>query len=479
MSILKKTKDTKEHVDLDRYRQKKRKWWLWLPLLLVGLVGAWVLLTTLLALRNSTVGNTDPSLAILKNKGAQENVNVLLIGIGGENHPGGTLADSIMVASINVRTKHVSLLSIPRDLYVTIPNGGGKDKINAVHAYGERTKGVKGGGPALLKEVVATVTGVPIHYFVRVDFEGFTKIIDTVGGVTVTVPKAINDPRYPDKNMKGYDPFSITAGTHKLDGKTALKYVRSRESTSDFDRARRQQQVLSALKDKVLSAQVLANPKKVTDIISVLGKHILTDISAGEINQLITIAKEMSNPTIKSYVIDNGEDGLLVSSRAANGASILLPRAGASDYADIHVFVKGYFAASDITKETPTIELRRSSGTSKEVSAKVSKQLEAAGFTVTEGTNVPVTETKTTLYRHINKPKKATEAFLKSAYGVTPQSSSAGGTADYVFILASDFSKIIKSHATTADVTNATPPPLLSDGSTTFQEDTAGQSRVE
>jgi len=169
---------------------------------------------------------------------ADGRVNILLIGMGGTGHKGGLLTDTIMVLSIKPEAKQAALLSIPRDLYVPIP-GAGSAKINSAHALGEQRE--TGTGPALAKSVVGTVLDLPIHYYIRVDFAGFTKLIDAVDGLDINVEKAIADPFYPDERTEGYAPFYLKAGPKHMDGKLALKYARSRETTSDFDRARRQQ----------------------------------------------------------------------------------------------------------------------------------------------------------------------------------------------------------------------------------------------
>ncbi|HEY1074435.1 MAG TPA: LCP family protein, partial [Patescibacteria group bacterium] len=180
MSIVTKTKDNHSSVDLDRFRQKKKRRWLFVLLGLILAVAVWFASTIFIAYNRATTTNTTGGSSILQGAGKKEEkgtINILLIGIGGASHPGGTLADTIMIASIDTTTQTVSLVSLPRDLYVTLPDGGGKEKINAAHSYGEKNWKTKGGGPAMLKQVVSQVTGVPIHYFVRIDFDGFKKIV--------------------------------------------------------------------------------------------------------------------------------------------------------------------------------------------------------------------------------------------------------------------------------------------------------------
>ncbi len=183
------------------------------------------------------VGSLDPTK--LKGEG-DGRINILVLGIGGVGHEAPTLSDTMLVLSIDPQTKDTAMLSIPRDLYVKIPATGKYatqySKINAANAYG---------GPELAAKVVSSVIGVPIHYYILVDFSGFRQAVDAVGGVDVTVGKAIYDPEYPCDNEKGgYCPFSVAAGPQHMNGTVALRYARSRKSTSDFDRAARQQQII-------------------------------------------------------------------------------------------------------------------------------------------------------------------------------------------------------------------------------------------
>jgi len=237
--------------------------WFILVFLLIGLgVGSWVGYTANRALKKITddSGNSNSSLFSflgdfdsnnLKGK-AQGRTNILLLGMGGKNHPGGMLTDTMIVLSINYSEKKIGLISVPRDLWVPIP-GFGSAKINEAYADGEKNNTAQkttGGGGTLASRTVENILGIPIHYYVSADFDGFKKAVDTLGGVDIYVEKPIYDPFYPAANMINYDPFKIDAGQHHMDGALALKYARSRETTSDFDRSRRQQQVMSAMKDK-------------------------------------------------------------------------------------------------------------------------------------------------------------------------------------------------------------------------------------
>lgn len=191
-----------------------------------------------------------------------DRVNILLIGVGGDQHPGGgrNLADAIIVASFRPSTHQVALLSVPRDLYTRVGRYG-THRINRAHAIGAST-GYPGGGPALLMDTVSNVIGEPIHGFVRVDFEAFEKVIDALGGVDITVPHTFYDTLFHDR---------FVAGRQHMNGERALRYARYRyingPEGDNFGREQRQQQLLAALQAKLAemsAADVLTLMKATT-----------------------------------------------------------------------------------------------------------------------------------------------------------------------------------------------------------------------
>lgn len=355
---------------LDRFRRKTRlkARTIWLSLFAVAVMGVvWFGASAASAL-NQISSSSDTKSPILKmiGKAVDPNalagegdgrINILLIGVGGSGHPGGTLADSIMVFSLDPQNKKLALLSIPRDLRVTVPDVG-TTKINATHSYGENKKA--GEGPKLIKETVSDILDLPIHYFVRVDFQGFVKLIDNLGGVTVDVTKAVNDPLYPAKDMLGYDPFYVKTGVEKMNGTTALKYARSRETSSDFDRAARQQQILVAFREKALSAGVLTNPKKISDTLGILGSHVRTDLELGEMQRLIGLMKDVDTGSIISKVLDNSADGPLKS--VSDGGYYLVPKAG--DFSEVRRIAHELFTDPYLVREKARIEILNATGTS-------------------------------------------------------------------------------------------------------------------
>jgi len=252
-----------------------------------------------------------------------DRLNVLILGLRGEGDPnGGLLTDTMMVLSYKPKTGEVALISIPRDLYITLPNSDKQGKINEAYAYGVSNKNWKS-GLAYSKEAIEDVTGLDIHYVASIDFTAFKEIIDTLGGLTIYLdePFVENVPF-----EEGY--ISLPAGKNTLDGQKALLYSRARYSSSDFDRAKRQQQVLVAVKEKALNAGILSNPVKLVAILDSLGNHVRTDAELWEIKEMAEMSRTVNTSTIKHKVFDTSAEGLLYQAHNSAGAYILLPVGG-------------------------------------------------------------------------------------------------------------------------------------------------------
>lgn len=292
-------------------------------------------------------------------------INILLLGMRGENVPGGgLLADTIMVVSIKPDENKVAMISIPRDLYVQVPGTENREKINAVYAHGmERGKQ---GGIEDMERIVGEISGMEIHYGVSINFKGFTDLVNAVGGIDVTLDKPFtesmqfNEDHVCDgdkggvftiptgkyeykKNEKGKivaqyplctnsspecgGNFTLPAGANHLDGDKALCYARARYQTSDFERAKRQQIVIQKIKDKAVSVGTLSDFEKVNAIMNALGDNVRTDMQAWEMKQAFSIYQKMQSPQIVQRVLEDSEEGLLYHPEESNGAGyILLPR---------------------------------------------------------------------------------------------------------------------------------------------------------
>lgn len=276
----------------------------------------------------------------------EDRINILLLGMRGENIPGGgLLSDTNIVISIKPTEKKVAMISIPRDLYVTVPGTSDKQKINAVHSYGEQ-KG-KGQGLEDMKTVVNEVLGIPIHYAISINFEGFKQLINAVGGIEITLEKPFEEAMQFDefkvcdpnvftvptgkyelkKNEKGKivaqyplcsnpqkecgGSFSLPAGKQTLNGDQTLCFVRSRVTSSDFERAKRQQLILQFLKDKLTSAGTLTDFGKINAILNALGDNVRSDMQAWEMKRFYELYSGMTDFQTYQRVLEASEEGLL------------------------------------------------------------------------------------------------------------------------------------------------------------------------
>lgn len=266
-----------------------------------------------------------------------ERLNVLLLGIRGVDDPnGGLLTDSMMVASVELKTGRIALISVPRDLYVTMPNHDFKNKINEAYAIGMKDERSWKGGLEYSKIAVSAVTGLDIHYAASVDFRAFKEVIDTLGGITITLSQPFSELSQFEEG-----PIALPAGKQTIGGDTALLFVRARFSSNDFDRAKRQQQVLLAIKEKALGLGVLSNPMKIIAILDTLGNHVRTDAELWEIQEMALLAQKADSSKIRHKVFNTAENGLLYAARDASGAYILLPEGG--DYLKIQEEIKNIF----------------------------------------------------------------------------------------------------------------------------------------
>jgi len=286
-------------------------------------------------------------------------INILLLGMGGEGHSGKYLTDTIMIVSINPKTYKTALLSIPRDLYVQIPESNIYTKINAVYSYEmRRTSNDSAKAAESVEKVIQEITGQPIDYYFSLNFEGFTDIIDEIGGIDINVPEDIYDSRYPGPNFS-YQTFEIKKGAHHLDGKTALKYARVRHAKGgDFSRATRQQLIIAATKRKAFSIKTILSPAKIGGLMDALGENLKTDVQFNEIASFLNLSKNINIYQTINRVLDAwSKDSLLAVSHVQLGgarAFILIPRI--NNYKEIQELAENIFEADFIRKQKQEIE---------------------------------------------------------------------------------------------------------------------------
>lgn len=286
-------------------------------------------------------------------KSVNGRVNVLLLGIAGGTHDGASLTDTIMVASYDLKSNKVALISIPRDLW--LPEFS--SKANTIYQIGLTQKN----GLGLAKTVMGNIVGLPIQYGLRLDFRGFTAAVDAVSGIGVEVDSAFVDYNYPIEGKENdlcsfeekevdfsletaqklnvepgkqkvliapdgsiatdsakedmgakyftcrFERLSFNAGETHMDGETALKFVRSRHGTngegSDFARSKRQEKVLMAFVHKVLSIETLSDASKISELLKTFGKSIDTDVSVKEAIEFYKLSRKMGK--VANIVLDN------------------------------------------------------------------------------------------------------------------------------------------------------------------------------
>lgn len=312
----------------------------------------------------------------LKTEKKTGNVNILILGKGGGRHEGPDLTDTIIVTTINPNKNTITLISIPRDLW--IPDLAAK--INTAYAYGQEKNNQ---GKLLAKSAVSQVTGRQIDYVLVIDFSAFVNLVDHLGGIDVNVRNTLDDYKYPLEGKEDdpcdhsdeevidlsaqiatgsakteeafpcrYEHIHFEAGIQHMNGEEALKFSRSRHGIngegSDFARAQRQQDVINAIRDKSLSIGVILNPFKTLGIFNILKDNIDTNADIREIDDFINLANKMQKAKITSVVVDYGDaqegrNGLLINppvSEAQKLQWVLTPRIGDGDFSEIHEYIK-------------------------------------------------------------------------------------------------------------------------------------------
>ena len=302
----------------------------------------------------------------------KESFNIAVLGIGGARHDGPDLSDTIIMANVNIKQNKVHMFSIPRDLWLK----GDQDKVNSIYAKEK----MEGGGIPAVEDMLYYITGQRIDYVVVLDFEGFTKLVDHLDGIDVDVVRTLDDYHYPIEGMEDdscgktdedieafiatnsaeqdiwdyfpcrYKHLHVEAGLVHMNGQEALEFVRSRHGVggegSDFARSRRQQLVISALREKAFSLGVILNPVKLIGVYNILRENIDTNIDIEKIDDFIKLANKLQKGEINNYVIDEGnainQYGLLKHPPITDEYRlkwVLIPRKGNGDFSEIKQYV--------------------------------------------------------------------------------------------------------------------------------------------
>lgn len=303
------------------------------------------------ALRVSRETGISPALGmqLLTGDGAQlksssGRTNILLLGVGGGEHDGADLTDTMMVISLRTTTPSAAFVSIPRDIWSDTL----KDRVNSAYYYGEQKK--EGGGLLLAKVVAEDVIGMPIQYSILVDFSGFKEIVDLVGGIDVQITKGFVDHDYPiagkekdtcpgdPANRCVYETVQFDVGVERMNGERALKYVRSRhaegEEGTDFARSRRQQDVIIALKDKLMQPTQWFTPARGRELLDVVVRATESDMSLGELASVGKRIVKINDTDIHKISID---DLLYSPPTSWYGRYVLIPIEG---WDQVHAFLE-------------------------------------------------------------------------------------------------------------------------------------------
>ncbi len=371
----------------------------------------------------------------------------MLLGKGGGAHEAPDLTDTIIIASIDPVHNEAALISVPRDLYVKPEGEYGYSKINAVYANaknsataeGKSTKEAEQVGLKAIEKTLETKMDIPIHYYGMIDFTGFQKAIDTVGGVTINVKEPLYDPSVAWEN--NWNPLIADTGVQTMNGKKALLYARSRQSSprGDFDRAVRQREVMVALKDKIFSAGTYSNPVKVSQLIDAFGGHIETNFSIDEIMKLYGIGKDTQSQNIKSIGLSDEPNDFLTTDMYA-GQSVVIPKAGIDDYSEIQKFIRKTLIDPRIREENASVIVLNGTNTAG-LAKKQADLLKSYGYNVTDSKDAPTKDyDKTVIVDLRDGNKKFTKHYLErryktSATGRLPDGITAPETADFVIII--------------------------------------------
>lgn len=369
----------------------------------------------------------------------QGRVNVLLLGMGGEGHDGPLLTDTIIVAQIDTRTEEAVLVSVPRDFVVSLPSAGFK-KINSAYAFAEKSEAGSGGEATI--NAMEKLTGFEIPYFAAVDFKGFVKAVNHVGGLDIQVDRTFTDPTYPNETY-GYLPaVTFKAGWEHMDGKRSLQFARSRHGNnnegSDFARSERQKKIISAFGQKIIKLN-LTDLKTINNLHNDFTDNFRTNLEPYEMKRLAEIGKKIKSEKMYSFSLEPDNNLICqgIIEDYTSRAYVIQPCEGTT-YQDIHEHLENIFIAAKLQKEAAVVEIQNSTGKSYALDVlgnltKVMPNAKVTSFT----SRVPYE--RTILYDNSSGKFPNTQDYLKNKFNFTiadvPYTNS---TADFVIIIGND-----------------------------------------
>jgi LCP family protein required for cell wall assembly len=385
---------------------------------------------------------------LLKGEG-DGRVNILLLGKGGAGHDGADLTDTMIVASIDPVNKNATLVSIPRDLWVTV-QGYGSSKINAVYANAKNralSKSPKDkdaaetAGINAAEQEVGQILGIPIHYYGMVDFSGFKQAVDIVGGVDIDVPAelAVQEHVWDETTGKPYY-LNVPAGMQHFDSTRALYFTRSRHTSlrGDFDRSERQRLFIEALAKKVLSAGTYTNPVKISQLLSAFGDHLSTDLSVNNALRLVDIGKNVDLSKLGSIGLADPPNNF-VRTDMVGEQSVVRPTAGFGDYSEIQNYIRNTLRDPYLAKENARIAVLNGTSIGGMATEKAN-ELKSYGYNVTVVGDAPTQDYANTVLVDVSGGKNPfTKSYLEKRLEVKSTTNLPSGVqtqdVDFVVIL--------------------------------------------
>ena len=356
-----------------------------------------------------------PEAMPLIEEGEYDIMNILLLGADTASATNNGRTDALMVVSINQSVGTVSLLSIPRDLWVYVPDHG-MNKINTAYATGQNAGG---DGAALLRQTIEYNLGLQIDHYARVNFANFKQLIDDLGGVDVAVDCAIQDWRLSEPDLdptveENWEMFTLPVGIQHMDGDLALWYARSRRTSSDFDRGRRQQVIMRAIWHRIRALDMWA---QMTDVYPQVTDLVMTDLTAQDILRLVPLASTIDTSRIASYTFRPNIE--VTFSTSADGQSILLPVRDAILTLENQVMQPP--TQSELVLEDSVVQIVNASGV-RGFAQVASERLAWEGFVPTISTDVPPYQDYTVIYDYTGRRKGGSLAALQAALQVPDES---------------------------------------------------------
>ena len=464
--------DSKKKAKGDKKRRFVPKFITWRHtlaafLILVLAIGGWLGFKFIYNVSKTFHGGLFSVLGSTKLKGEDVGrVNILVAGNSADDvgHNGGKLTDSIMILSLDTKNKSAYMLSVPRDLWVDIPHNG-HAKINEAYVDGEddnfKADGYFPGGMGLLQQTIEENFNINLNYYALVNYTALRDMVNAVGGISYTVKSSDSRGLYdPSIDYTTHGPLvKLSNGTHVLNGQQALDLARARGDAygsygfpaADFDRTNNQRQELLALKSKVTSTGVLANPAKLSSIFDAIGSNVKTDLSLGEVRRAYDLTKDTSSIQSVGLNSIHGKN-LLTSYATPYGQSALIPAAGLDDFSDIQAAIKQLTSTNPVTREGASVVVLNATDTSG-VAGKAAKVLRAKGINVSATSDASTTQATSTIIDLSGGKMSGTKALLQSLYGKTVVTTSAYSSiyydADFIVLVGTD-------HATTSTPATST-----------------------